>query len=467
MARKQIIKKVYLDNLPHKGKIIDWRNSIGYKIRFIYDDIEDYIDILEYISGNMPKLKIKYKDKEHIITLSGFINCSFGNILNKITKYFKIEIGQVFVDDKRDITIIDREYRKNPNNKGKFLKWYKYHCNKCGAELWMIETSLLDGHTCACCCNQVVIKGINDIYTTNPELINYFVNIEDTYKYTTGTNEMVLMRCLCCGYEKFFRINSLYNQRFSCPRCGDGISYPEKFMFNFLQQLLGDDFTYQYSKANNNWCNNYKYDFYFKLLNEQFIVETHGEQHYKEDNGKWSSSKDIQLNDKIKKELALVNGIKEKDYITIDCKYSNLEYIKQNILKSNLSKLFDLSAIDWNKCNKQAINNKVKEICEYWNKQENKDIKELALKFKLCLATIRNYLKIGNEIKWCVYESNPNNKKEVEILKNGISIGTFSSSAELDRQSEKLFGIHLDYRGISAVCNGVKNKYKGFEFVFI
>ena len=35
---------------------------------------------------------------------------------------------------------------------------------------------------------------------------------------------------------------------------------------------------------------------------------------------------------------------------------------------------------------------------------------------------------------------------------------------ELERQSEELFGIKLDYRNISGVCLGKQKTYKGFMF---
>ena len=42
------MKKIFLDNLPKKihckKECIDWMNSIGYKVRFIYDDILNKVD---------------------------------------------------------------------------------------------------------------------------------------------------------------------------------------------------------------------------------------------------------------------------------------------------------------------------------------------------------------------------------------------------------------------------------------
>ena len=161
------MKEMFLDDLPkkiNKGKeCIDWKNSAGYKVHFIYDDIEGSLKIIKYIiKNNHPYLEVEYNDKTYICSSKSIIKCSLGKMLNKITKDFKVEIGQTFKDEKRDLTIIDREYRLQKSN-NQDTKWYKYHCNICGAELWMIESDLLNGTICACCSNKTVVKGINDI----------------------------------------------------------------------------------------------------------------------------------------------------------------------------------------------------------------------------------------------------------------------------------------------------------------
>ena len=43
----------------------------------------------------------------------------------------------------------------------------------------------------------------------------------------------------------------------------------------------------------------------------------------------------------------------------------------------------------------------------------------------------------------------------------------FESAREIDRQSLKIFGMKLDYRNISAVCNGVQKSHKGCMFKFV
>ena len=40
------MRKVFLENLPKRGSLINWKKSVGLKVHFIYDDIEDDIEII-------------------------------------------------------------------------------------------------------------------------------------------------------------------------------------------------------------------------------------------------------------------------------------------------------------------------------------------------------------------------------------------------------------------------------------
>ena len=315
------------------------------------------------------------------------------------------------------------------------------------------------------------------IYVTNPEMIKYFVNIEDTYKYSYGSHKKVLCKCPICGFEKEIRISSLYKYGFSCPRCSDGISYPEKFMINLLKQL-NIKFIWQYSKTNKEWCNKYRYDFYFEKDGQEYMIETNGEQHYKDGKGKWGSLKEIQQNDKNKFKLAINNGIKPKNYIVIDCRKSELEWIKNNILNSRLNEIFNLSSVNWNNIGEKSEKSLVKEVCDSWNnKKEEETVTDLQNIFGIWRTNLIKYLKRGTLLGWCIYNPKEEyikgvrkenkNGKQVEIFKDGQSLGIFPSCHELERQSEKLFGIKLLYKNISSVCNGTRKSYKGYTFRYI
>ena len=80
--------------------------------------------------------------------------------MKRITRGFKCEIGDNLKDEKRDITIIGREYRQRIHTNGKYVKnekWYKYKCNKCKYidgtfyEGWILESNLIKGQGCNYC----------------------------------------------------------------------------------------------------------------------------------------------------------------------------------------------------------------------------------------------------------------------------------------------------------------------------
>ena len=254
--------------------------------------------------------------------------------------------------------------------------------------------------------------------------------------------------------------------------CGDGISYPEKFISEMLNQL-NIDYICQLSKRNFNWCKDYRYDFYLPTYN--IIIEANGRQHYKD--CKWTKVKNVQINDTYKKELANKNNISK--YITIDCRYSELDWVKESVFKSDISKLFDVSIVDWKRCEEFALNNKVKEVCDYWNsKKDSETIKDLAKVFNLSDVTIRKYLNNGNKINWCNYDGKLEmiksgksrvevGRKKVEVFKENTYLGIFESCTELSEKSKDIFGIKLNLTNISQVCTGYRKSHKGFTFKYI
>lgn len=481
------MRKVFLDDLPrymegrYKGKI-DWKNSVGYKIPFVYNDIRGEIEIMDY-DFDAQKLTLLYENKiEGCIKTGGFQKGKIGGILGKITKDFKIEIGTPFKDENRDIIITDREYRYKERQckKSRVIKesekYYKYHCNKCGYEGWIKEGNLkLLRNGCSCCSGRTAVLGINTIYDTDPWMMKW-ISEKDAKKYTKSSGKKVEVVCHDCGNKKNVMIYNIYNRKSIQCACSDKITYPEKFMMSVLNQL-GLEFEKEYSPK---WANPKRYDFYIPSLN--MIVETHGEQHYKEKSkmSKFKSLKEEQENDKVKQRIALENGVSE--YVVVDCRNSDIEWIKNSVLNSKLNDLFDLSKVDYLKCEEFALKNIVKEVCEYWNNKEDWETTQTIADNNLWgikdRGTIRTYLKKGAVLDWCNYDSKEvmkrsaylisgHNKRAVKIIKDNITIGVFESVSELERQSEKMFEVKLVQSGISQVCRGELNHYKGFTFKYI
>lgn len=270
------IRKVFLDELPKrngKNNQTDWMKCKNLSFKFQWDNMLGTIIILDVKrEKKKTKLLLKYKDNEMWIDNGHLFNCQIAMLIGQKTYSYSYKIGDIINDNKRNIEITKltrtQEYRA-----------YEYKCLNCGYIGTITESHMADKRGCPVCCNKIVVKGINDIATTHPYLVKYFVNIEDAYKYSYGSDNKVLMRCPDCGFEKKLVIGIFVINGFCCPKCGDGISLANKIIFNILEQLLGlDNFQTEYSPK---WCKyglknklrQGRYDSYFKLNNKEYIVE--------------------------------------------------------------------------------------------------------------------------------------------------------------------------------------------------
>lgn len=114
-------------------------------------------------------------------------------------------------------------------------------------------------------------------------------------------------------------------------------------------------------------------------------------------------------------------------------------------------------------------------MCNYWNnKDENDTTTTIGKIFNLSKITIIDYLKKGTKLGWCDYDPNqerkshkkPTNVKAVEVYKNNILIGEFTSIQELSNKSEELYGIKFLNTAVCNVCRGKAKTHKGYVFKY-
>jgi DNA-directed RNA polymerase subunit M/transcription elongation factor TFIIS len=319
----------------------------------------------------------------------------------------------------------------------------------------------------------------NCVATTHPEFAKLFWNEEDTKIYKYGSTKRVDFKCPKCNSRIRNKcINTVHGNGVGCP-CRDGISYPQKFMNSVLSQLkvnFETEKTFDWCKnikANNSVLNGRKfYDFYLSELN--IIIETHGQQHsIKGFNNEGARTlEEEQENDELKERLAIENGIKEENYIIIDCRYSEMEFIKSNILKSELNNLFDLSQIDWLKCHEFSCNSLVKEVCDLWNKGYGiGDIYEIK---NIHRSTVRRYLVKGMEMNLCKYNVEEGRKRGfkwkdkkktqlkpiIQLSLNGEFIREWKSAKEAERV------LKINRSSISSVCKGKQITAGEYKWMF-
>ena len=238
-----------------------------------------------------------------------------------------------------------------------------------------------------------VISGINDMATTNPELIPLLKNPDDAYRYKTNTNKKIYFICPICGNEIYKTGNEVSMHGLQCKYCSDGFSYAEKFMKSILNQLKVD-YIHQY---NPDWAHPYRYDFYFKVNNKKYIVEMDGGLGH--GNFTLNGKQDItgkQIDEK-KDALAKLHNIK---VIRIDCNYIDIEnrydYIKEHILISEVAQILNLSKINFSLCRVVAEKSMFISVCDLV-KQGMRSFVEIAKRLEISNSTVSRYLKIACE----------------------------------------------------------------------
>ncbi len=453
------MRKVFLEDLPkwetgrNKGKI-DWRESVGKEVGFIYEGLEGKFKIKDYNEGIVT---IYLNNTEHSIRTHALINAKLGGALGIKTRKFKYNVGEEIEVKSGRIKIIKQHKVKKHLY---YEKAYIYKCLNCDHENSTWEASIVKKVGCPVCANRIVKNGINDMWTTNPRLAKMLKLSEDGCKYAEGSGELLDWLCPHCNniiYKKSPKSVSRFG--LACRNCSDGISYPEKVVFNVLKQLTQ---SLEVQKIFD-WSQNKRYDFYINSHN--IIIEVHGIQHYEKTPKGWRKLEVERKNDILKKEIAHSNNI--KNYIIIDARHSDIKYIKESILQSELNNIFDLSKINWLTVQENSCKSLVKEAVELWNKGIKSTVK-IGEQLKLSSNTIGRYLKQGNDLGWCdfsteVAREHQWNKYCIEVIqmnKRGEYYNHFKSIKEASSQTK------VAETNISLVCKGKRKSAGGYKWMY-
>ena len=128
------------------------------------------------------------------------------------------------------------------------------------------------------------------------------------------------------------------------------------------------------------------------------IIENHGLQHYKDTGFTKRNLEKEQENDYFKKEASLQNGIEH--YIVIDCSKSDVDYIRNSVMNSELPSIlnFKENDINWIKCEEFAMSNLVKVVAAL--RCQGLTISKISEKTKISTATISTYLRKAKRLNW-------------------------------------------------------------------
>lgn len=471
MENKQMINYgdygwVNLSNLEMRGKRIWWEKSIGKTIEFQYNDIHSIILISEYYNNKMVYIDIDGYVSHYLAHTSSIIKVRLGNILDKkCYSKFSYNIGDIINGN----LLITNRYRDDKNK-----RMYDYKCLIDGYCSTRTEEEFRSHKNCPVCIGRITLTGCNDIATTHPKFVKYFKNPDDAVKYSICSGKKTWFKCPDCGNEKYTDVCSAFRNGtgYTCSRCGDNASYANKFIYSLLKQLqdkkcflFESEKSFLWSRRLSGESSRRSYDFYLHY-NDGIIIEAHGSQHYNNNGFEYCGGrtlKEEQENDLFKYNLAIQNGIKEENYIIIDCRKSDGSFIKNSIMSSSLPDFLKFSEydIDWNECDRHACSNLIKTACDLWNSGIH-NASEIARKIGKASCTVSEYLRKGDSLGWVEYE--PKSKMPVMCLENGY---IFPYSTVCSEYSLEALGVFINKKCIiNNLCGDSKSTH-GFHFQHI
>lgn len=277
------------------------------------------------------------------------------------------------------------------------------------------------------------------------------LTFEDCYNIACQSNKRFYFKCLDCNIisNKKYSLSQITIYGYSCHYCGDGISIPNKFMSNLLNQL-NINFKSEYSPYY--FRNSQHVD--FLLIDYNIIIEMDG--NYGNHTKEYDYWRDF-LNMKY-------GGYKTIRIKLFDNnKYSNdtLNYIKEQIIKSELSNIFDFNKINWiliwEKCQKSEI---IK-TWELWNNGIH-DIDILSKITNTSKSTVCRRLKKGAECNMCNYTKNESIKvgsTKIKGEKNykATKVMCVTTGKKFNTLTEASKFYNVCISGITLCCKG---KYK-------
>lgn len=383
-----------------------------------------------------------------------------------------MKIGDVFKDEKRDIVVIDKKFSKK-NSAGRNEYVYKYKCNICGfdcgehykkgeyrEELWVSGATILKNR-CSCCANHSIVTDINSAWKLAPWLIKLGVDENFAKRYSVcGGGEKVKVICPHCKTKKYSKISNIYDRKTIGCTCGDGRSYLSKYIISVLKQINAQyktEVVYDWNKyinPKNNKLTQAYIDFIIYKDDRKIPLEADGGFHRKDNN---MSGMTAEMHKYIDKQRD-GNCLKYLGEETI--RISDEGNIKENVLNSKLSLVFDLSKIDWLKCEEFALKNIVKEVCDKY--KEGDDVLKICKDFDISDTTVRNYIRKGNEIGWVEYLPITGSKK-ISVWEKDELIGVFKSINDFSTRSVEIVGFYIENKNIARRLNK-ENKLYGRSY---
>lgn len=399
---------VDLSNVPKTGKGYMWSRCNHTPVDFCYNGNHGTLYVERPSDKGMGYYVVSYDGKEYDYKYDLIAKCMLGKLFGFATAgAYKYNVGEILHTKSSDLLVKDQIKMNERNRRG-----YTLECQTCHHVFNNTEGNLVyRGDGCPVCTNHVVKVGVNDLWTTRPDVARCLADKSLGYKLSQFSNKKIEFICPDCG--KSVGKKEVYNvttHGVMCHKCSDGISYPNKFMSNILDEL---NVPYEHEVVFP-WCKFPKYGkpdvetigkYDFVLHHAKVIIEMdggigHGRAMY--------TNSDVTLEetvyrDEMKDKLARENGY---TLIRIDCGYTNedkFEYSKNAILNSPLTKYIDLSNLDWKLVDINSQKSKLIEACNLYN--SNMPVAKIAVTIKVDLSTAYDYVHKGTDLGLCNFSS--------------------------------------------------------------
>lgn len=265
--------------------------------------------------------------------------------------------------------------------------------------------TIFSGEKCGVCKGLQISIGFNDFNTKCTDLAQHLVNYEDGFTFTEWSGKYADWKCPQCSHIVHKKVSDVHKDGICCPKCSDGISYPNKFMYNCLLQIK-DKLDFLDREYRPEWCvfpfrNTTKtgfYDIYFGVGGKEYFCELDGALGHGNKVCRNMTQEEAIYIDNQKDRLAQEHNI---HMVRIDCAYEKdrYEYIKNNVLLSELKDILPLDLIDFDKANAESQNSLLVKACELWNLGYTSQ--QIAKEIEVHGSTVTNYLKTGKKIGIC------------------------------------------------------------------
>lgn len=332
---------------------------------------------------------------------------------------------------------------------GSVCKKMLFKCNECSHEWLDSPHVILRSHKgCPICTYRRCVPGANTISVTHPHIYRLMADKDLGNVITHKSQIKADFICDKCGVINSKYVFDVCKRGFTCKRCRDGISFPNKFVSSLLKQLkieFAEEKKFE-------WSQRKIYDFYIPSLST--IIEVHGRQHYIEtfknfhDNAR--TLKEEQANDILKMNLAKSNGIKH--YIVIDAsKEPRIARLVEEILSSELSILFDTKVINFKLCEIEASSSVMIECCKMLEDGISKY--EISDALNIAYQTVGRHIRRGISFGLCSNKYVKDKRRPAKGPKRPVICMEYQStysSAYVAGNS-----LHISYDNIRKCCNGL------------